>query len=135
MTLATDPIDFELDDDFQLIVPIRFVRGLAAVRQGVRIRLSMARGEWFLNLDIGVPWHPTDDGVVSEDQAILGSARFDQDAINSSIRRVIERTPNVVQVIEIRSVLGNSSREVTITWSARTAFGDLQDDTLALELA
>ncbi len=135
MALATDPIDFELDDDFQLIVPIRFVSGLAAVRQGVRIRLRMARGEWFLNLDVGVPWDPTDDGVVTEDQAILGNPRFDSGLINSAIRRAIERTPNVIQVTEIRSSFDNGARAVTVTWSARTAFGDLQDDTLALELA
>lgn len=135
MTLASDPIDWAMDDDFQLLIPIRFVRGLAAVRQGVRVRLSMARGEWFLNLDTGVPWLPTDDGVVTVEQAILGNPRFDAGFVNEAIRRVIERTPNVIQVTEIRSSFDNEARTATVTWSARTAFGDLQDDTLALDLA
>ncbi len=135
MTLATDPIDWALDDDFQLIVPIRYLRGLPAVRQGVRVRLMMAKGEWFLNLDVGVPWHTTDDGTVPEGQQILGNARFDSGLVNDAIRRSIARAPNILEVTDVRSVLDDETRILTITWSARTAFGDLQDDTLALELA
>jgi hypothetical protein len=133
--LATDPIDWELNDDFQLIIPIRYVSGLKAVRQAARIRIKMAAGEWFLNLGIGVPWLPTPDGVVTDQQAILGDAPFDEAKAVNAIRLELLTIPALIEVTDIRATFDNAERRMAVVWSARTQFGDISVDTVDLELA
>jgi len=43
--LETDPVDWKLDDDNDLIIPLRYTKGIQAVLQGIRIRLQLWRGE------------------------------------------------------------------------------------------
>lgn len=48
--LALDPITHKL------LFPLRVIRGPAKIRQAVTIRLRTWVGEWFLDLDHGVPY-------------------------------------------------------------------------------
>ncbi len=132
---ATDPVDWELDDNFQLIVPIRYVSGIKAVRQGARLRIKLAAGEWYLNLGIGVRWLATPDGAVTEQQAIFGDSAFDEGKAVNEIRRELLTTPGLIAVTSIRASINNAERRISITWSARTQFGDIAADTVDLELA
>jgi len=130
-----DPIDWELDDNDQLIIPIRYVRGRPAIRQRVRFKMMVAKGECAFNLDVGTPWLATDDGVVTESDALLGDDLFEATKTMSVIRRQIESVPGVVQVTKITASYDGAERQVLVTWSAKTAFGDLGPDTIALDLA
>ena len=73
--LETDPVDWALDEDGDLIIPIRYTRGLAAVRQGQLIRMRFVRGEWFANLDTGIRYMP--NASVPARLALLGQ-RFNR---------------------------------------------------------
>ena len=49
--------DFALDDDLDLLIPMRLIDGAELVIQRVRIRLSTFRGEWLLDEREGIPYH------------------------------------------------------------------------------
>ena len=42
--LATDPVCLLVDDDGDVVVPMRFAAGVQAVKQGIRTRILMYRG-------------------------------------------------------------------------------------------
>lgn len=128
--LETDPIDFALTtgaDGGDIEIPIRFSSGLDGVVQAVRIRLALFRGEWFLNLDSGIPYLARDG--VDESEALLGEV-FDERRALTVFRAAILDTPGVVAVNDLTAVFDSATREMTITWSAKTVFGDTPLDTL-----
>ena len=132
MSLITDPIDLALGADNDLIMPLRFTRGVAAVVQGVRIRLRMIRGEWFLDLTAGLPWLA--NAQVPRAEALLGG-KFNKDRATAEIRKAIEAAPNVAAVTAIDVTFDHNTRLMTVKWEARTSFGDSASDTLALPVA
>lgn len=131
--LIGDPVVFVRDTDNHLVFPLRLARGLEAVAIGIRTRLLMCRGEWFLDLDKGVPYLPTEDGVVPESEAILGQP-FDPVKIRAALLDLILETPGVLDVPVLRVSFDGAERVLTITWVARTRFGDTPVDTLNKEL-
>lgn len=126
MTLSTDPVCFARLPSGDLEIPMRLVSGLEAVRIGVRERLLTFAGEWFLDLDHGVPYLPTEDGRITERDAILGQ-HFDDLKIRAALRRAILSTPNVSAIVELRVSFDGAARAVSAQWRARTSFGDLDD--------
>src|ERR1700690_705374 len=57
--LLTAPRDLALDPitgDLVVGTDLSFTSGLQAVAQSCRIALQLFRGEWFLNLDQGIPY-------------------------------------------------------------------------------
>lgn len=120
--LETDPIDILLDEDGDLVLDgdgLHFVSGLAAVVQGIRFRLGLFRGEWFLNLDVGVPWY---DEVLGE--------HFDEAHVRQLVADAINDTPGVKEITELTVKFDNKTRLITVTWAATTLFGDTPSDTL-----
>lgn len=113
-------IDLELDDDGDLVVDTdaHFTTGMDAVAQGIRLRLQMFQGEWFLDTDRGVPYFTE----------ILGS-KFDQVRIRDVFRDVITEAPGVDD-LEVLTV-DFTSRALTVTWRVRTTYG-VTTDTLDL---
>lgn len=132
--LITDPVVFARDTNNRLIFPLRLVSGLEAVAIGIRTRLNMCRGEWFLNLLKGVPYLPTEDGIiVPEREAILGQP-FDGVRVRAAMLELILDTPGVLDVPLFRTQFDGAERVLSISWIARTRFGDTPLDTLNKEL-
>jgi hypothetical protein len=132
--LATDPVTLKMGADGKLDVlamasSAPFDRGLTAVVTGVRTRLRLIAGEWFLNLDKGMPWYER-DGIDSQ-TVILGS-KYDETTIRVPMLRAILDTPGVVEVTQLVIQFDPVNRSVSITWSARCEFGETEPDTLTV---
>lgn len=128
--LETDIIDFKLDPvtgDIVITTDIQFSSGLSGVVQAVRTRLGTFKGEIFYDLTEGVAWLVR-DGV---EQAILGTKPFNEVLARKEIRDCILSTPGVVEILELKLDL-SSARVLTVTWKARTEFGDTPLDKLTI---
>lgn len=71
--------------------------------------------------------------AVDERAAILGQA-FDAAKARAAVRRAILRTPGVVSVPLLQVGFDAGERTLSITFVARTLWGDTPRDTLELEL-
>lgn len=115
--LETDPLDILLDDDGDIIVDpvvgITFVSGLDGVAQLVKIALRLFRGEWFLDLDAGVPYF----------QSILGK-KYDAVALRAEIVTAVMGVPCVTEIIELTLDFDGETRTASVSVSLRTQFGD-----------
>ena len=132
--LLTDGVVFARDPPTgDLIFPLRLVSGLEAARVGARTRIMMCRGEWFLDLDAGMPYLPTQDGVVSQSDAILG-APYDPVKTRAAVLRELLTVPGALSVPVLRTDFDGSSRILAITWVLRTTFGDTPIDTLTRQI-
>lgn len=124
---ATDPVDWKLDDDGDLVIPIVYTTGLEAVRQGIRIRLRLVKGEYFSNLDAGVDWY----GV------ILGQ-RYNDQAVMSEFRRAISAAPGVGQILSLSSKYDSADRVLSVSWHVQANLDNLTGeirDSLTIEVA
>lgn len=131
MPLSTDPIDFALDPATgDLVIPARFSRGLEAAVQQARICMLACRGEWFLDLDNGVPYLER-DGVPAE-EALLGQ-KFDANKATAMMRNALANASLIVEVISLNVTFDRAARAMTVRWEGRTSFGDLVSDDLDLE--
>jgi hypothetical protein len=122
--LLDDPVDVLLDADGDIDFSrggMSLSTGLTAVVQGIGINLAMMRGEWFLDLDAGVPWLAND--VVPEAEAILG-ARPNEARMRFEVRDAILRTPGVLAVTALLVDFDGDTRAMTVDWRASTVFGD-----------
>lgn len=119
-------IDWALDDDGDLIIPLRYTRGLAGVAQGIGIRLRMFKGEWFLNLNLGLPL--LDNDVVTESEALLGQV-FDQQKALSAFRRVIAAAPYVKSIQALGVSFDGATRTLVVDWRVESALGVVEDST------
>lgn len=120
---STDPVVFARDSSNDLIVPLRKASGLEAVLILVRTAWLLWRDEYFLNRDKGTPWLETEDGVVTESDAILGQV-FDQAKIARVLRAEALAVRGVSDVAEFKSSFDGETRNVTVSALIRTQFGD-----------
>lgn len=125
--LITDPICFARRADGQLEIPLRLASGIEAVVIGVRSRLLLFAGEWFLDLAAGIPYLPTAGS--DERIAILGQ-HYDAAKARAAFRREILASPGVVEVTELLTSFAGATRSLSVRWRARTAFGDTPTDVL-----
>lgn len=121
--LVTDPVVFARDENNDLIIPLRKASGLEAVLILVRTAWLLWRDEWFLNRDIGTPWLETEDGVVTEQDAILGQA-YDPGKLARALRAEALAQPGVIDVAEFKSSYDGETRNVTVSAVVKTQFGD-----------
>lgn len=118
---ATAPLTFKLDStgdlDFDTSLGMSTLTGLEATVQSIKVACALFKGEWFWDLEAGVPYL----------QDILGHA-YDQQAVLAIFRRQILTVPNVLQIIEIGSVFDSANRTLTVTFEVSTEFGEAQDE-------
>lgn len=123
--LDSDPIDVALDEDGDLLVDpdVGFVilTGIEGVKQCVQIRLLLFKGEWFLDLDAGVPYY----------QEILGE-KYNESLLRQRLAEAIKGAPGVLEILSLELEFVALTRRVNVIWSIRTTFGDTEPDTLAL---
>lgn len=122
--LEADPVDILLDEDGDIVLDengLHFVSGLDGIVQAVRYRLSLFRGEWFLNLDVGVPWY---DEIIGE--------HFDEALVRRRVAEAINDVEGIVEITELTAKYDNKTRTISVTWAARTLFGDTPSVTLGV---
>lgn len=129
--LSTDPVDLLLDSTGDLVVTsdLQWAVGLPAIAQGIRIALQLFRGEWFLDLDEGVPYLEREG--VSADDALLG-AKFNHGRAVAAFRDAIRRAPGVNSIVSLNVTFDRATRKVLASWIVRTEFGDTKPDSLKL---
>ena len=92
--------DIHLDDDGNLAM----VHDAEAVGQHVKQRTKAFKGEWFLNVNVGVPWL-TD---------ILGSG-YNPALAESVIKSVVQKTDGVTGITSFKASFNPALRELSAT--------------------
>lgn len=116
------PIDWKIDlATGQVIFPITYVTGSAAVAQRLAITLRLFVGEYFLNRAAGTPWVEND--VVSAADAILGQ-NFDQVKAEAALRRIAIGTLGVMRVDSVSVSFDPSTRDMIAALQIVSVYGD-----------
>lgn len=123
---AEPGVDLLLDDDGDLVVDsdAHFTTGLLAVAQGIRIRLQMFRGEWFRDLDRGVPYLA--NSSVDSSEALLGQ-RFNELRARNAFREAILDAPEVDELTSLEVTFDRATRGMSVAWHVKTDFGQISD--------
>lgn len=127
--LVTDPVCFRRDENGDIKFPLELATGLEAAAIGVRARLQLFAGEWFADLEAGVRYLANAAAGIEERAAILGQ-HFDPAKARAEFRREILTTPGVVDVPTLLVGFEAADRRLSITYVARTVWGDTPRDTL-----
>ncbi len=106
---------------------MRYTTGLEAVAQALRISLLSFKGEWFANLDNGVPYLEREGVTATE--ALLGQ-RYSADKVNAAFRTVIAGTTGVTEILSLAVEFVTSTRTSTVSFEVRTDFGVITVDEL-----
>ncbi len=118
--LETDPIDLKLDANGDLFVGpegCEFTSGLAGVAQALQVQLRMILGEWFLDLDKGVPWYQR----VGK-QGILGG-KYDEKFFTATIVTETLTCPGVISILSAVPGYDSVTRKARMSLAAMTLFG------------
>lgn len=110
-------IDFRLSNDgiaFRNGL-LQYVDGAERVRQQLEFRLSLFRGEWFLDGEFGTPYF----------QSILGKQLTINGAVNA-IKTEILDVEGVTRLNEFNWGLDRPSRRLSVTFEAQTDYGIVQ---------
>lgn len=89
-----------------------FADGIAAVDQGIRCRVSLLLGEYWLDESLGVPW--LQEVLVKNPQAIV---------VKSVIGAAISDTPDVQNVTAFEFAIDAATRRGTVSYTAFTTAG------------
>ncbi len=95
----------------------------AAIAQELKIALAFHRGEWFLNVLVGVPYL----SQVFVKNPALG-------ALNVLFTRAILSVPGIVEINELELSFDNSERLLSIDFNVRAQDGGIIEDRLAVVL-
>jgi hypothetical protein len=132
--LESDPIDWELDTvthDLVVTTDLSWTSGTAAVAQGCKIVLGMIEGEWFADLDEGVPYLER-DGVPAT-RALLGQ-KFNPEKARAAMRPELLSVPGVTNINYLTPEFDGRTREMTVRFEVDTEFEDTVADTLNRQL-
>jgi hypothetical protein len=122
--LETDPRDLLLDRQNDLVFEngdFKWSSGIPGVMQECRIKMQMFEGEWFLNLEAGIPYWTEILGQ-RPDIAITAAAAAFNDALLS--------TEDVKDVTKMSVIQEPGTRRLLVQWSVRCKFGNTPTDTL-----
>jgi hypothetical protein len=128
LPLSTNPRDLLLGPNNDLVVTtdLQFTYGIAAVAQSCRIALQMFAGEWFLNLDAGIPYW----------QAILGFKPATAiAAAQIAFRQQLLAVDGVLDVLVLNIPYTGTTRTMNVQWQVSTGLGDTPVDTIQLSIA
>lgn len=122
--------DLALDDDHDLdvsTVGLVLVEDTEdnpdAIAQEIAIALLFHRGEWPLNVLIGIPYMSQ---VFIKNPSLA--------AINTLYTRAIRSVPGVLEVPELSTEFDNTTRELTLDFKAKAQNGGVVEDRLAVLL-
>lgn len=121
---STDSVVRKLTADGDLDVSAfhsQFLAGLQAFIVGANARLQLVRGEWFADRGRGMPYR--ENAYVLPDDALLGQP-FDESKSRLAYTAAISETPGFGELLKMEIVFNRTARRQTVTWQARTQFGD-----------
>jgi hypothetical protein len=121
-TLPIENGDLVLDGAGNLAV----VTGAEGLRQKIVSRLQLYQGDWFLEVDAGVPYV----------QSILGRAQENKDltgAIAQIISSEILKEPEVLSIIKSEAIFDETSRAYSYAAKLGTIYGTLSISNIAVE--
>lgn len=133
MPLISEPIDLMLDDNGDVFIDTDayLCAGLDAVTQGCRVACRFIRGEWFMDLDQGVPLMESAAGRVAEDRALLGG-KFNKARAESDYRQALQKVIGVGQIHYVTASFDSKTRTLSIAWEVVAVFGDVVTDSMSL---
>lgn len=105
---------FDSDGDYAIN---NFVDESAATIQAVATRLRLFRGEWFLNLDSGVPWFQQ---ILTKPARVARAERI--------IKDTITQTEGIESLQEFESSFDTGTRDFSVSFTAKTIYGDVFTD-------
>ncbi len=126
LPLASEPRDLLLDNTNDLVISggdLQFTYGIQAVVQSCRIALQMFQGEWFLDINAGIPYWDTILGA-KPDAAIV--------AARIAFRSALAQVDGVVSVPLCEVKFMGATRTAQVTFVVTTALGTTPADTIAL---
>lgn len=104
--------DFRIVDGQMVLV-----RGEDAIVQQIITSLKAELGEWFLNVNFGIPYFSaTGSKNDNLDNGILGS-NYDKSIVQSYITRAVLDVPGVISVVDLEVQKLNTANSLTITGS------------------
>lgn len=104
------------------------VTGDDEVIQRLWLRLNKELGEWFLNVESGLPWYQ--DGY-----GILGAKPNRRSDIDLVLRRCIADTDGVSQILYFRSLYAGGTRAYTVNVKVLLSSGAVQEFNLTADMA
>ncbi len=110
--------DIALDTEGDILITgsdLTLTTGVDAIRQHLSQRLKTFYGEWFLNMEIGVPYF----------QQVLRK-NPDPVIIDSIFKREIINTPGILQLEEFSLDLDSATRTLTLSFKARCDEGAIE---------
>ena len=93
-----------------------FARDAEAIAQNVRTRLQLLRGEWFLDIDAGVPW--LQEIMVKPSNLALAE---------SLIKQTIAETDGITEITNFDLTYDNNIRELSINCTVLNEFNNTQN--------
>jgi len=100
------------DIEFDNLGNLKMVEGADEVRQRNKISLSTRKGEWFLNLNFGIPW-----------LKLLGN-KAKEDEIKQEIVKTLESDDAIGSINSIEINTDNATRDAVIDISGTLTTGD-----------
>jgi hypothetical protein len=88
-------------------------RGEEALAQKLRVRLSLAQGDWFLDTRVGVPYY-TD---------VMG--KQPKGAVEALLRGVIATCPGVAAIDRFVFTVDGATRRATLSFAVRSLEGEI----------
>lgn len=127
LPLADAPRDLLLGSDNDLVVTtdLAFTRGIEAVTQSCRIALQMFQDEWFLDLDVGLPYWQS---ILAQKPSVaIAAARI-------FVARELRLVDGVLDILKLDVSYDGANRKLVIDWQVSTALGETSTDTIALAI-
>lgn len=114
---ATPVRDFLNDPSDDLVVTggdLVLVGELPAIVQDIRAALQSFRGDWFLDLDDGLPYFDT---------ILVKSPQLD--LVRAAFRDCLAAVPGVVSVLDLQLDFNPAARTLAVTWVVQASTGVL----------
>jgi len=94
-------------------------------RQKVTIALKTFKGEWFANVNFGIPYLANDDNPIQ----LLGAGN-NQSLIDAAVRDIILTRDGIVRIVSFSSSVDRATRSYTATFQATTEDGEIITETI-----
>lgn len=127
LPLTNEPRDLLLDENNDLVVTtdLQFSRGIQAVTQSCRIALQLFQDEWFLDLDVGLPYWQS---ILAQKPSVaIAAARI-------FIARELRLVDGVLDILKLLVTYDGANRKLVVNWQVSTGYGDTPPDTIALAI-